>query len=340
MVTWVELAARGLVIDREPGPPTGIEGESYPLRVRIERAGAGIPLPGGELADPALDAPLAIEPGFRRGVEASVVLGRRGRRRLAPTTLVLRDPLRLRSREVSSAAGSVVLVLPRVEPVRGPGGTGPPAAGLPGGPLGKGEGERGSGRSPATPSAEVDGLRPHHEGAPASLIHWPTAARTGELFDRRLVSEAGSSHMVVLDPVGADEESLDRAVRAAGSLCLYLAPAGGCGLALPGGRSSFGADARLGGWPQAHAALALVEQTERAPVVRPARGGLTVWVRAALEPPSATELGALASRASHLVLAGELAGLRPVLSVAGCSGYSLAGAGRGRPPAERPGVAA
>ena len=49
------------------------------------------------------------------------------------------------------------------------------------------------------------------------------------------------------------------AVRAAGSLCVHLARAGGCALLLPG-RPPPGRDRpRPGGWPALHARLALVE---------------------------------------------------------------------------------
>ena len=63
----------------------------------------------------------------------------------------------------------------------------------------------------------------------------------------------------------ADLEALDQAVRAAASLCLHLAPLGGCALAIPGEASPRRIDSSLRGWTDARAALATVEAGGRAP---------------------------------------------------------------------------
>lgn len=339
-VAWVELAARGLRLSREPGPATGIEGDPYPLGVAIERsAGGGIgrwlPLPGGELLDPALERPLPLPPGSAPRLRSELRLGRRGRRTLAPTSLVLRDPLGLHSRELRSGGESEVLVLPRTEPVLVAGAVAAPGRGWGAAERGEGEGsERDGGSRPAS-SPEVDGLRPHEDGVPASRIHWPTAARTGELFDRRLVTGSQSSHVVVLDVSRpSDEAVLDRAVRAAGSVCLQLAPSGGCALHLPGRSRPLPIDPRLAGWPQAHAALALVEAGDGEVAPQPGHRGLAVLVSSALDPPPADELAAIGRLASHLVLPFELDGRRPALEVAGCFGYRLGGAAAAAAPLE------
>src|ERR671915_38964 len=57
-------------------------------------------------------------------VRVQVVFGRRGRRRLAPPALVLRDPFGLAQRVVTGAHTDEVLVLPRVLPVRATAGGG------------------------------------------------------------------------------------------------------------------------------------------------------------------------------------------------------------------------
>ena len=80
---------------------------------------------------------------------------------------------------------------------------------------------------------EIDGLRPYREGAPASRIHWPTVARRGEILERRLVAELDAAPLIVVDPSApSGEEDLDKAVRAAASLCVHLAREGGCAVLL------------------------------------------------------------------------------------------------------------
>ncbi len=330
-LTWVELSARGLRLHRAPGPATAIEGEEYPLRVSVQRG--RVPLPGGELRDPALAASLPLGPSPPALIEAQVRLGRRGRRTLEPTTLLVRDPLRLHTHEVGSTGTTEVLVLPRVEPVLGAG-AGGRDRGWRGADDGEDEaGERG--RPRGAPAAEVDGLRPHQQGAPASRIHWPTVARTGELFDRQLTSGAESSHVVVLDVNRrSDEEALDRAVRAAASLCRRLAPDGGCALFLPGESRPLTVSQRLAGWPRLHARLALVTPTDGALAVRPSRRGLTIWISSGIEVPGRAELAALAARASHVVCPVEVPGLSAALTVAGCHGYSLRASAQGAPAAK------
>ncbi len=104
---------------------------------------------------------------------------------------------------------------------------------------------------------EIDGLRPYRNGSPASRIHWATVARTGEMVEHRLVAGADSSPLVVLDRCNpADQDSLDSAVRAAASICVHLAPAGGCTLLVSGERRRLEVDSQLRAWPQVHAHLA------------------------------------------------------------------------------------
>jgi hypothetical protein len=103
---------------------------------------------------------------------------------------------------------------------------------------------------------------------------------------------------------------------------------GGCALYLPGGARPLLIDQRLGGWPQAHGALALVEAGGgAAPALRGHRG-LSVWVRGAPAAPDRRELARAAASASHLVAPVEVPGLAASFRVSGCSGYSLRGARR------------
>jgi uncharacterized protein (DUF58 family) len=84
------------------------------------------------------------------------------------------------------------------------------------------------------------------------------------MMERRLCEEASYSPVtIVLDArAPASEEALDRAVRAAASLCAGLARAGGCSLLLPGrpGVEALGPD--LAGWERLHELLALVAPEE------------------------------------------------------------------------------
>ena len=75
----------------------------------------------------------------------------------------------------------------------------------------------------AAAETELDGLREHRPGSPASRIHWPAVARGHGLMERKLISEADSRPLVVLDPrAPASQDALDNAVRAAASLSRAL----------------------------------------------------------------------------------------------------------------------
>jgi uncharacterized protein (DUF58 family) len=330
-LAWVRLAVQGTRIERERGPATVVEGELYPLRIRIRR---GTVPPRGELADPLLESPLRVHPFVRervRQVSVPVRFARRGRRRLDPARLIVRDPLGLRSQEVRSRDGGEVLVLPRIEPVLAATDGGGAASG--GMPEELGEGAGGSGLDPRPIDFEVDGLRPYRQGSPASRIHWPAVARTGDLLERRLVAGAESSPLVVLDAARPDdEESLDRAVRAAASLCVHVArTAGGCALLLPGEARPLQIDSGLRAWPEAHARLALVTSRDGAPATAGAsRAEAVFWVTARGGERPGRRVGALAARVAYLVTPGPIPGRRSDFTVAGCYGHVLAARGRPR----------
>jgi uncharacterized protein (DUF58 family) len=317
---WVRLAARGARVERSPGPPHVMEEEPYPLRLQV-RTGL-LPPPGGEVMEPLLGWPVPIAGRWSRRIRINVRFSRRGRRHLEPATLVIRDPLRIDQVEVTGQGGEELLVLPRVEPVEAAHG-----GGSGGGDSGLG-GERGLGGrrlDTATAELEIDGLRPYREGAPASRIHWPTVARTGDVLERRLVADLDSAPLVLLDAANpASEEALDAAVRAAASLCVHLARAGGCAILLPGERRPTDVQQDLGAWPQVHARLALVEagggvsSPGRAP-----RGGAVFWVTAAPARRMPRALQRLTAAARYLVTPQPLAGYRAVFTVAGCTGQRL-----------------
>ena len=95
------------------------------------------------------------------------------------------------------------------------------------------------------------------------------------MLERRLVAELDSAPLIVLDPSAPEsEEALDKAVRAAASLCVWLAHDGGCSILLPGDRRPVEVGHDMGAWPAVHVRLALVEEGPRRPPRRSGpRGG-------------------------------------------------------------------
>ena len=285
---------------------------------------AARPLPTGAIIDPLLPAPAPLATGRRfTRVHIDVRFTRRGRKVLAPPRVAVRDPFGLMVRMVRGAAVAVdeVLILPRIEPVRAPGSGGDGSGSL---QLGR--------RSSVAAEIELDGLRQAREGTSASRMYWPSLAKGGELLERRLRADSDTRPLVVLDPRGPDkDEDLDAAVRAAASLAVHLARAGGCALLIPGDRRPGVLEPGLVGWPHLHARLALVDADAPPPPVAglAARRGPIVYVAARRlnRPPRALAHAPGGGRV--LVIPGELAGRRPAFTVAGCFGYELSEARRG-----------
>jgi uncharacterized protein (DUF58 family) len=328
---WVGLATRELTVRRIAGPHTVQEEEPYPLRLELETG--PVPPPSGELRNPLVPDPIPLGGRAPRRVRIDVRFARRGRRVFEPGVLVVHDPLRIVVREAAVGGDhGEVLVLPRIEPVLAtPHGSGAAGAGLDGG----GEHEALRGRIDGSAAElDLDGLRPYRQGTPASRIHWPAVARTGQMVERRLTAEADSAPLVVLDSARPpSEEALDRAVRAAASLCLHLARRGGCALLLPGDRRPVSVGPDLAAWPRLHARLALVEASLRPPsIARARRAGAVLWVSTAGAGPR--ELARSAGGGAWLVTAQVRPGAQPDFSVAGCRGYRLGR--RVRPSASTP----
>jgi uncharacterized protein (DUF58 family) len=315
---WVLLAARGALIERKAGPHTVVEEEPYPLRIEV--SSGMLPPPGGELIEPLLGWPVSIAGRWSRRVRINVRFSRRGRRVLEPGRLVIRDPLRLFSRELVDRGGEEVLVLPRIEPVTAPGGGGA-GAGEQGG-RGIDPGVMGRRLDASLAELEIDGLRPYREGAPASRIHWPTVARRGEMLERRLVAELDAAPLIVMDPSApSGEEELDMAVRAAASLCVHLARQGGCAVLLAGERRPIEIAHDMGAWPAIHVRLALVEPgpPPSSASLGP-RGGAVIWVTGADLRRAPRALERLPAGARLLVSPTALPGVKPLFEVAGCTG--------------------
>jgi uncharacterized protein (DUF58 family) len=312
---WVWLAARRAQLDQLPGPRTVVEGDEYPIEVVVR---AGLPIPGGTVTHPLATAPVHVGWSAAARIRLSLTSLRRGWQEVPPVRLRVEDPLRLAAAEVRAPGSHRALVLPRVEPVLLPQGA------LDGGDaytrIGAGT-PRGDGLGKRTVASEMDGLRSYRPGSPASRIHWPILARTGQLVERRLVGGANTSPIVVLDAERpSDADALDRAVRAAASLCHHLAPSGGCVLLLPGDQVPHPIDSGLRLWPRAHARLAVVQAGGRPPEHRTvSRGAALFWVSASAESIGVTT--GLASQARFHVTPSPLPAGDPVFTVAGCSGY-------------------
>jgi uncharacterized protein (DUF58 family) len=306
---WIGLGAWGATVTRTIGTRSVTEEE--PLQVIIDAQRGRLPLPPGWIDEPLLPEPVRITAGRSRArVRAEVTFGRRGRRVLAPPALVLRDPFGLAQRVLSGGHSDELLVLPRVLPVRAT------ASG--------GDGVSAHARAAliAAAETEIDGLREHREGSPASRIHWPTVARGAGLMERKLISEADSRPLVVLDPrAPASQDALDAAVRAAASLTVHFARKTGCGLVLPGDRRAVTIDPDLLAWPQAHVRLALMEEGHAPPLsAAQNRRGLVVYVAARVVDRPPRGLGRTPG-GCLIVVPGAIAGRKAVLEVAGCQGF-------------------
>ncbi len=331
---WIALCARSARVRRQIRDRRIVEDQ--PLEVTIEVTRGRLGLPGAEIQDPLagssipLSEPLSTISGSR-SVELRIVTRahRRGRHRIGPPSLTVSDPLGL-ARVVKAGSGPAdeLLVLPRTEPLRW-----------------LSREHRRPAEERASPllheplgTGEIDGLRPYAPGAPASRIHWPALARGAGLLERRLVSEPHAQPLVVLDareaPGSTTGEALDAAVRAAASITLELARAGGCSILLPGTRTPVRVSSDLVAWPGVHTRLALVQGDDRGPALtRGAGGASTILVAARLDE----QVSAASRRGSGgLVLVlpaalGEQLSMRASFEVSGCTGYVLAARGtRGR----------
>jgi uncharacterized protein (DUF58 family) len=305
---WISLGSWGARVHRTLGARSVVEDE--PIAIRVEAVAGRLPLPPGFIDEPLLSEPASLDAGRRRSaLRIEATFGRRGRRVLEPPALVLRDPLGLAERTIVSGEADELLVLPKVYPVR------TTAAG------GEDTGAHARALLTAAAETEIDGLRQHVEGSPASRIHWASLARGNGLMERKMIAEADSRPLVVLDPRGGDQHQLDAAVRAAGSLVVHFAKRTGCALLLPGDRRPGVVGADLAGWAAAHVRLALLTD-EGGPALSAAqnRRGLILFVAARQMDRPPRGLGRTPG-GLLLVVPGELPGRRAVIEVAGCSGY-------------------
>jgi uncharacterized protein (DUF58 family) len=335
---WVWLSITGARVSRRL--PTERVVEDEPLLAIIDVRRGLLGLPGAEVVDPvtgsrlAVGGPLSVLTGGRSAsVRVVTRFARRGLHTLRAPSLVVRDPLELaRVESVSAMPAQQLLVLPRTEPVRW---------------FAVGRGRRlrvpdGHAATEALAAVDLDGLRPYRPGSPASRIHWPALARGAGLIERRLRADGDTRPLVVLDArlpapgVPESGELLDAAVRAAASLTLELARAGGCGLLLPGERRPTTIDPELTTWPAAYARLAVVEAAgTRAPALGPGAGRIGPMVYVAVRAPERLTAANAEAEKQTVVLvvpSATLSGGRPpgvrgpvraTLEVSGCRGFVL-----------------
>jgi uncharacterized protein (DUF58 family) len=300
---WVRLAAARASVALEPAAATAYEGEGISIAISVRRG--LLPLGTAELRVGELPVPLPAGHASAR-ISVAAVAERRGRQAVGPARLRLGDPLGICVRELRSEEHEV-LVLPRVYPV---------SAGI------LERVQRGSIRGMRTDAQlHLDSLRSYDASGPASRIHWPTVARTGELMAREFVADADPRVLVVLDArLPASEEALDDALRAAASLCVHLARACGCELLLPGEARPRAIGPALEGWPALHARLALVRGGTQTASAARGRGDRTVvYVTAAAATARA------AAYPCWRVGPHPLAGVAVGFDVAGCAGQLLDG---------------
>jgi uncharacterized protein (DUF58 family) len=319
-VSWIWLAGRGASLQRVLEAERVVE--EQPVEARIQLTG-WLGLPGAEVSDPLAGDPIAVSSsGPARRVELRIVsrFPTRGRKVLPPPRLRLADQLGLA--EVTQQAPGLpaeLLVLPRTERISWLGEGGRTGLPMPGG----------ASSPEPTGATEVDGVTRYRPGTPASRIHWPALARGAGLLERRLLAEAESSPLVLLDArCAGPSDLLDCAVRAAASLTLELARRFGCDLLLPGQRRPLHVGRDLCAWPEAHARLAVVEGGEDAPppmLSERFRAAAIFYVAAR---PLRTPGALTARRGLMLVLPRELCeGQRQSagLEVSGCTGFALGG---------------
>ena len=319
---WVFAAASGARVRRITGPPSVEEDAPWPVRIEFESG--PLQVPGGEVRDPLLKHPVPVR-GLRPhgggppSIGGEVRFARRGLRRLEPCEVVVHDPLRLASRTVTSGPGGEVLVLPKIHPVTSEGGGGAAGAGRVHGADG---GDAAAAGQLTIAELELDILRPYRPGTPATRIHWPTLARTGQLMERRLIADDRARPLLVVDATApTSPEALDAVVRAAASLAFHMAVAGGCAVLLPGDRHAIHLGPELRGWPAMHARLAVLEPSASDPRLDPRSGrrGSVVWVGAR----ASGSWPALVGKTAYLVTPERLRDAPVAFSVAGCFGHAL-----------------
>ena len=178
------------------------------------------------MAEEQLDYALGDRPRFvvsrmhrgdRQEVHYTVRSHVRGRHRLGPLGVRLRDPFGLSTRVAAIAGSSDVLVLPKIIPL----GTGRPP--------GSGVGAEGAIPHMVALHGEDDvSIRAYRDGDDLRRIHWPATAKTGELMVRQEDRPARRRAAIILDSRARGHHgtgtsgSFEWAVTACASVAVHL----------------------------------------------------------------------------------------------------------------------
>jgi uncharacterized protein (DUF58 family) len=217
-----------LGLDRTPRPGRVQVGEPSTVTLTIENAGptASPLIMAEEQLDYALgDRPRFVVPRLRRGdrqeVHYTVRSHVRGRHRLGPLGVRLRDPFGLSTRVAAISGAGDILVLPRIVPLGS------------GRPPGSGIGAEGAIPHMVALHGEDDvSIRAYRDGDDLRRIHWPATAKTGDLMVRQEDRPARRRAVVVLDSRASghrgtgSSSSLEWAVTAAASITAHLSEQG------------------------------------------------------------------------------------------------------------------
>ena len=211
-------------LDRTARPGRVQVDEPSTVTLTIENAGPSTsPL---IMAEEQLDYALGDRPRFvisrlRRGdrqdVHYTVRSHVRGRHRLGPLGVRLRDPFGLSTRVAAISGAGDILVLPRVLEL---GSSRPPGSGI---------GAEGAIPHMVALHGEDDvSIRAYRDGDDLRRIHWPATAKTGDLMVRQEDRPARRRAVVVLDSRASghrgsgSSSSLEWAVTAAASITAHL----------------------------------------------------------------------------------------------------------------------
>lgn len=215
-------------LDRTARPGRVQVDEPSTVTLTIENAGptASPLLMAEEQLDYALgDRPRFVVGRLRRGdrqeVHYTVRSHVRGRHRLGPLGVRLRDPFGLSTRVAAISGAGDILVLPRIVPLGS------------GRPPGSGMGTEGAIPHMVALHGEDDvSVRAYRDGDDLRRIHWPATAKTGDLMVRQEDRPARRRAVVVLDSRASghrgtgSSSSLEWAVTAAASVTAHLCEQG------------------------------------------------------------------------------------------------------------------
>lgn len=203
-------------------------GEPSVVTLVVENAGAGTSplIMAEEHLDYALgDRPRFVVPRLRRRerqeVHYTVRSLVRGRHKLGPLGVRLRDPFGLSTRVAAFSGTTDILVLPRIVPLGA------------GRPPGSGVGAEGAIPHMVALHGEDDvSIRQYRDGDDLRRIHWPATAKTGDLMVRQEDRPARRRAVVVLDSRASGHRgtgasgSFEWAVTACASVVAHLCDQG------------------------------------------------------------------------------------------------------------------